>query len=234
LRFSVDYYHLDINNAITTTNASTMLSECEKSNGTALVCNLIIRPGPFSDASPANTLTKILVGPVNIAHLSTSGLDIDASYRAELGSGRLNVRLIGNLVFSRKQQTAASLPVVEYAGFTEDPSVPKVRGNLQIDYRVNNFEIFAQERMIGGLKHGPVQVWAEPNVPAVFYTDLTLTAFLGRQSRQQIFFTVNNLFNKTAPIVPIFTGNSNQTLATILPLYDTAGRMFTAGVRLRF
>lgn len=231
-RFSVDYYKVKIDGAIQNTNSATILAECELSNGTSPVCASITRPLPFSDRSPANSVTAIRIGPQNIGRLTSEGVDFDADYSTDLGGGRLGVRLIANWIIRQETQASATQPVLRVDGFTES-AVPKIRGNLQVNYDTGDFGIFVQERMIGKLKRGPVLVWAEPPLPKVFYTDATLTYRFGNEREQQFFMSVNNVFNKKAPIISIQLP-PNMALATLAGVYDTVGRMFTAGVRMSF
>jgi len=68
----------------------------------------------------------------------------------------------------------------------------------------------------------------------VFYTDLTVRYQLPfEDSHYEVFATVNNLFNKHAPLV-YNTVLPGYGLPTIPSLYDVVGQYFTFGIRVRF
>jgi outer membrane receptor protein involved in Fe transport len=78
-------------------------------------------------------------------------------------------------------------------------------------------------------------VYDTPKVPAVAYTDLTLTAHPGGRSDRTVFLSVQNLLNKTAPVFisPAFASNPGFFYPAVNG-DDLMGRYFTFGVRLGF
>ena len=81
---SVDYYSIDIGDAIATLGNQEIVDRCVA--GETAVCSLIVRNG-------AGTITQLLAIPINVAEQKTKGLDVEASWRHELGSlGALTVR----------------------------------------------------------------------------------------------------------------------------------------------
>jgi len=236
---SVDGYKVQIDGAITTLSTLQILQDCEASGGTAASCDLITRPLPFSDHSAANYPTAVQVSGVNIATIDMRGIDFDASYRTGLGAGALSLRLYATYVDRFRQQLSASQSAIEYAGYTTngtrvDTPIPRIKGNLNVNYDIGVFSIFAQENLIGAMKLGPTQVYTEKSLPAFLTTDLTLTVRpKTNRIRSEIFFTVNNLFDATPPEF-FQTTVPGLGLGTLQILYDTTGRQFTAGVRVSF
>jgi len=234
---SVDYYHLRINGAITTQSVSDILNECEQSNGASPTCALIQRPFPFSDHSTANFPIQVSTISQNISFLDTRGIDIDASYRTTLGNGALQFRLYANIVDRFLQQNNSVAPVYDYAGYGANGTLtaarPKFKGTLSVDYEVGPVGIFVQETLIGKMKLGPTQVYAEPDIKPVPYTDLTLTYRPPVRGAPSLFFTVTNLLDRKPPLVaaPSSPGLYYPTLYT---LYDVVGRTYTAGIRFKF
>jgi len=234
---SLDYYDLKITGAIATQTAIDILNECEASGGTSPSCELITRPLPFSDRSAANAPTAIRVVNQNLSFIRTKGVDLDLSYRAEVGPGQLSLRGYANWVFKFDQQSNSVAPVIDYAGYvangTVNYSLPKFRGVLSARYKWAATELFLQETMIGKMKLGPTQVYAVPPIKRYFYTDATITQQLPRAG-MEAFLTINNLFDKKPPFVP-GSGTSAGTYYPTLPqLYDVVGRAYTAGVRFQF
>jgi outer membrane receptor protein involved in Fe transport len=238
---SVDYYDVQIKGAITTLTPLALLQDCEASGGTAPSCANISRPLPFSDRTPANYPTQVTVSGVNAALIQTKGIDIDASYRTTLAGGQLTARLYGTLLSTFKTQLALGQPLINYAGYNAAGSggvtggLPKLKGNLSINYEKGPFSIFVQENYISSLKFGPIQVYRDPKIDAFYTTDLTLTyktkALGGRNV--EFFGTVTNLFDATPPLV-YPTSVPGAGLSTIVALYDVTGRAFVGGLRFAF
>ena len=237
---SVDYYQVSLQGAISTLSPLQTLQDCALSSGTAPSCVNIKRPLPYADASAANYPTEVDVVGTNIAAIKTHGIDVDASYRSALGGGELTLRMYASYVGSFQTQRSASQPVIDYAGYNNTgsggvaPAVPRVKGYLSVNYGYGPLSVFVQEDVIGPIKNGPTLVFNEPATPVHSTTDLTLTYSLdGLFARPNLFLTVNNLFNRTPPLV-YGTTAPGIGLSTILPLYDTTGRYFTLGARFQF
>ena len=73
-----------------------------------------------------------------------------------------------------------------------------------------------------------------PNVGAVFYTDLTLRGKIniGEGRKLEPFLTINNLLDRAPPLIPGTVPGVN--LPTNIAVYDFVGRAYTAGVRFKF
>jgi len=237
---SVDYYNLRIADAITTLTPLALLQDCEASGGTAPSCANIQRPLPFSDRTPANYPTQVTVSGVNAALIQTKGFDIDASYRTGLAGGQLTARLFGTWMRSFKTQLALGQPLIDYAGYNAAGSggvtggLPKLKGNLSLNYEKGPLNLFVQENYIGPLKFGPIQVYKDPKIKAFYTTDVTVTYKLRAMgSDVQLFGTVTNLFDATPPLV-YPTSVPGAGLSTIVALYDVTGRAFVGGLRFAF
>jgi outer membrane receptor protein involved in Fe transport len=93
LRFTIDYFDIDIQSAIQNPNADFSLSLCAET-GDPQTCDRIHRANNGSLwESPSGFVVDTLT---NIGSLMTRGFDIDADYRFPVApAGRLDVRLIG-------------------------------------------------------------------------------------------------------------------------------------------
>ena len=89
---SVDFYTIEISDAISTLSPLAILTSCEVSGGTAPSCANIVRPFPFSDHSPANAPSLVTTVGINATKVKMSGVDVDLSYRADLRNGQLKLR----------------------------------------------------------------------------------------------------------------------------------------------
>ncbi len=234
-RLSVDYYDIKINDAIFSLTTANIVATCELSGGTSSVCDLIKRPLPFADRTPANFPLSIRTVPINLSKFQTRGIDIASSYRTEIGEGVLNASLAVTYLKSFKTQDSPTTPSIQYAGKTDTHFLPKVRGNLALDYQIGDWSLFLQEELIGKVSWGPLFVYANRDLPKVLYTHVTVSRHMKvGDADAELFLNVRNLFDKDAPI---YTGDSPapaSILDTQTRVYDVVGRTFTGGVRLRF
>lgn len=237
---SIDFYDMSLSGAVATLSSLQTLQDCEDSGGTAPSCANITRPLPFTDKTPANYPTEVSVVGTNIAVIKTRGVDIDASYRTDIGPGRAAIRLYASYIDRFQTQLSSNQPLIDFAGYNAAGAggvagaIPKVKGALSLSYDLKRVSVFIQENLIGKIKLGPTLVYAEPDVPAQVTTDLMLTVRPAvMHGRAEVFFSVANLFDQKAPLVYGFTA-PGIGLSTIQNLYDTTGRQFTFGVRGSF
>ncbi|MEI6486822.1 MAG: TonB-dependent receptor [Sphingomonadales bacterium] len=238
LTLSVDYYRIKIDNAIATVtgNNATVARLCEDSNGTSPLCSLYIRPLPFSDRTAANFPTLILAQPRNIAAFRSEGIDTEVNYRFGLGQGMVNLRGLVTYTIKQTTQTLPGTTVLDAAGAA---GLPGVRATLNIQYAIGNFRFDLLQRYVNATRRDPDpnQVWAEPNVPAKTYTDITLSYDIkALGGNNQVYFNVQNLFN-VAPAVYGTTGGSASVPGLFLATtngHDIMGRYMTVGFRSRF
>lgn len=243
---SVDAYRIKIRDALQVTNSLLELNECEASGGTAPVCDLITRPLPFSDRTPANFPSRVIVAPQNLAILKTEGVDIEASYRFPLSrlfsglDGDVDLRGFVSHTATYDTQDRASVPVVHRAGrvatLATTAGIPKWRGSLQQGYSRGGLTIRVSERFTGSYKRSA----SEPMDPALLnapenriYTDLYVSHSVGLGASSEVFLQVDNLFDVDPPEL-VATINPGFTYPTDKTKYDIVGRNFTVGVRLRF
>ena len=234
---SVDFYKIDMTGAIDALTAQQILNICGTA-GTAPECSLISRPNSTSFPS------MVRITESNISFLKTQGVDIDASYRRQVGKGALGIRLYANYLGQFDTQLYAGQPVVHYAGAnvvgSNPVSYPRWRGSLSVDYTVGPIGINIAEQYIGSMNRflnasAPnLSNFVGGSVPAYMYTDLSVRARIphGAGGYFEVFGTVNNLFDTDPPIIPGITPGVN--LATNISTYDMIGRAFTAGVRFKF
>jgi iron complex outermembrane receptor protein len=234
---SVDYYKIKVTGLIDSLSAQQIITNCYDAGGSgAAECALITR------TSPTSLPSLVSIVPANIAFLKTAGIDIDASYRKEVGNGALGLRLYLNYLDKFDAQQYAGAPIAHYAGVSvvgSNPAgFPRWRGNMSIDYTTGQFGITIAEQYIHKMRldipGGPAPIqFVNPNVKAVWYTDLS-TRFTIPQGNGnfELFANVNNLFDKKPPLIPGTVPGVN--LPTNIAVYDFIGRAFTAGVRFKF
>ena len=258
LNISVDYYDIDLNQAIQPRTLQDILGECASSNFASPVCaNITLEGGGSPTPAILNSprdIETIFAGPVNLAFLRTKGIDIETNYTIPLSSGQLRFGASANVLLSFKSQTGSTAPLVSQAGYIDiqrsvllqNAIQPKLRGTLSAAYKSNGgFGLFLQGRYIGKLKQGEVPgltlgrqtfAFVDKEINPVMYVDMNLSQTIKAGplgSELELFANVNNLFNKRPPVIPS-EGNPTGNFPTFAQLYDIMGRYFTVGARIRF
>ena len=243
LSVSVDYYDLEITGIISTIPGSPLIQICHESGHTDPLCDLIERPLPIEDTSPANFPTSVSEVPINLGYVKTDGIDVEAAYTSD--SGVWSFRGIVNWVNSYVENSGLGGDDREFAGVLGDygtggPAIPQWSGSLSATYSKGPFTVFAQERFIDGMTriggNIPNAVFADgtDDASAVFYTDLTLEYSLPIDYEAELFFTVNNLFDEDPPLLAPINYNPGVVYPTAQVIYDVIGRYMTVGARLNF
>lgn len=235
---SLDYYSINLKEAIVSVGSNDVLNRCNA--GELAFCSQLVFAGPTgSNGQPL--LSQINTFPLNIASLKTSGLDYQADWTFPAFGGDIQLRLLGNYIFTLRQEQLGT--TVNLAGFIgpDNPGgtgFPRARFTFSSTYNRGGLSLTAQTRFIGPAKlHS---TWTsrdvdDNTVPAIAYVDL-------RGSYQvtdivQIFGTVDNLLNKSPPNVaagPTQGQTSYYFTATSGIIYDALGRQYRAGVRVKF
>ena len=234
---AVDYFEININNAISIQAASdrSVQQECEDSGGTSTFCTLFERPLPFSNHTPDNFPTKTYETRLNSAREWTRGWDVEANYRFDLGPGVLGVRGLVAYQPLLKRQSIPTIAPQEQMGIAGNS---KVRVNLGLDYDVGGLSVNVSERWQSKqLPSDPRRfVDARETISAYSYTDITVSYKMDVRGHEvRPFFTVENLFNKKPPITGGGTSNTVPGLFTPTPQgFDVIGRYFTVGLRGRW
>jgi iron complex outermembrane receptor protein len=223
LRMSVDYYAIELEDAISSLGAQAILDGCYRENQTSL-CGQITRDGNGALASVAATL-------VNVAKMETSGVDFEAVYAIPFGNGRLTFR--GLATYVDELSTTINNETTDRAGQVGSGGTPRWRGNLSVDYRTATFNVGALVRIVEGGLYDSTYVEGidinENSVSGRQYLDLH--AAYNINDNFELFGKMNNVLNKDPPATPqilagsLFAGSMH---------YDRIGRYYTGGVRIRF
>lgn len=234
---SVDYFSIEITDAIANLNRDDANEECIASNGTSPLCQYIIRPFPFDHTPVTDNFpiaTRVL--PYNQALASLHGIDYEFSYTLPISSfgrsGDLGLRLIGSYLPGRKSRTSVDAAPVVNANVGANA---KHRINLQVSYEEGPLNLIAQARYIGETERTRDRTvfYEEPTVPSVVYVDLTATYdFTVGGSDLTAFLTVNNAFDQKPPLIG--NGQPGQQYPTNQGLFDVVGPYYTTGIRFEF
>jgi iron complex outermembrane recepter protein len=242
-RFSMtlDGFWITITNAITNIQGTnpTIQDVCYASGGSSPYCLLQQRPNGFTDTSPANAVTKWYNEEINIASQSTTGADLEANYAFQ--PFPLNLRALvtyqPHLIYRQP-----GVPTVDLAGVAFSANglqaAPVWRATYIATYKpVQNFTVDVMERWRSSLAWTGVstQIVSMPRISSVAYTDLNLSYTLTPgDSTVQVYFNVQNLFNKQPPPGAYLGANGAVGyFGGFVAGDDPIGAYFTLGVRAK-
>ena len=134
LQLSLDYFNIDIADAITALTPQQTIQECQLGNQTA--CQSIVQNG----ACPLIIFTK----SINVSAIQEAGYDLEASYATPLYSGRLSTRLLLNHLTDYNTR----LPGVAPIQVLNTAPAPAWKGALSVNYALGRWDLSLQQRYI--------------------------------------------------------------------------------------
>lgn len=240
LTLRVDYYNIDIEDAIVGVPRQFILNKCFE-EGDQSFCQFIRRRAEATAVNSAGSLEFIDQAQVNGGRFKSEGIDVTVNYRQPLEGtlgldGALNFRgtythlltgftvpvpgdpsrdnFAGEIGAARDRFTTS-------IGFTSDA----VNVNFTGTYIGKSYE---DDQTLASYDLGPKDI----SVPAEFYLDMQ-TSFKAADEFE-FYFGIDNLLDNDAPNIlsgSVFNATGTDTDAGT---YDVFGRRFYAGARLRF
>ncbi len=231
LSLSLDYYSIDVKDAIQSVNTQTVLARCNA--GETSFCTQLDFNGPNG------ALNQIRTFPRNLSSVKTSGFDFQLDYGFDIGEGRLATKLVSNYILNQSQVALGVKTTYDGALGGDSPvsGVPKLRATLSETYTQGPFSGTIQARFIGEAKL--VNAWTaldvdDNEVPALAYTDIRASYQV--TDKAQICGAIDNVWNLDPPNIPVSQNNTASIFSTAVrgDIYDTIGRSYRVGIRLNF
>lgn len=237
---SVDYFDIKVDGAVGSLPAQILVNRCIET-GDPVYCAQIVR-------FPTGKLYTMSTTLMNVASIKTRGLDFNLNYSRPLGlsaDDNISANLLYTRLLALEKQSFAGAPVEEnlgqlYAagrlgtGFKNKASVRLAykAGGLTASWQVTYMGKI-QDRL-GYVATGADKAYLEGlnRVGDVFYHDVQLRYAVGEKRNYEIYFGVNNLFDRNPPLIPAGFASSIAGVETA-DVYDPYGRRFYAGVRLK-
>ncbi len=229
-RTSLDFWDINLKDAIGALSPQDVVNRCF--NGETAICSLIT-------FGPGDSLYEVRQQNLNLGTFKLRGLDFEARYTTALGDGTLNLGAVATYLIHKKIAPDGGVPldVAGEVGGRNAGGMPDFKATLSAGYDAERWGAFVQARYIDGgyydITFGPEQLSkAENKIGSVVYVDLSVKYKLqGIGTATEVYAGVDNLFDKTPPIIPAdFISNA----ATNASIYDVIGRKFHVGVRTRF
>ncbi|WP_448568844.1 TonB-dependent receptor domain-containing protein [Thalassotalea ganghwensis] len=221
---AIDYWDVDIEDAITTYNPTFILNNCV--DGQALnneFCQLI-------DRNSLGQINNVRTTSINVAAFVASGVDVDANYSIDLGNaGGLSFQLTATYLDERKFYNNVEDPN-DRSSFAGQVGSPRVRALLNSVYRYEDLTLAWTMNYIGRsifnkeATEETYEDWFDNEVGSYVYHNINLDyQFTDGLSG---YAGVSNLNDKLPPALPAL--NSGGLL------YDGIGRKIYAGIRYKF
>jgi outer membrane receptor protein involved in Fe transport len=236
---SVDYWRINVTDAIVLPPGQTILNLCYQNNDPA-ACALIVRnPVQLGAASPGS-LKFVNAAAINAQVLKRSGIDAVLQYRTGLGTFmgnalNLNARIAYTHLLKGFNINTPGTPPNRIAGEIGTPK-DKFNATIGLDNRLwgLNFtgtyigKSYEDDQFLANFGLSDKAISIKP----IFYLDGQIRFTPAKT--YEFFVGANNLTNVKAPLIlngSIFNVTGSNTAAGT---YDVFGRRYYAGARLRF
>jgi iron complex outermembrane recepter protein len=236
-RISLDYYTINIDDAIGRQTADVVLQMCASptfnptDDPNSPYCTGMER------RSDSGILGNVLRSYYNNGRFRTSGLDLQINWGMDAGPGRVNVSTLINYLLEMKSSELPTNPMVDYVG-TFGPSGNGLNGNsiewralTTVSYHMSDWDVSFRWQYMDELE----QV-SGSNTPLEAYHMFDLLGNYRVTDQLQLRFGIENVFNIEPELY-----NRDYTSSTDMyggsfssQLNDTNGRRFYLGMKIHF
>ena len=250
--FTVDYFKINIADAIVPTPRQFILSQCY--GGDASFCQFVTRRPAAVGANSAGSLDRVDTAVSNSGGYSTQGLDFTGAWTGQMGPGRLTTRLSYTYT---KDGELIPLPGGDPDPFAGEVGTPKHKATLGLGYNLGGWSFstlftylgkqYLDDQWVTTLctvpraanNSCPGNAFASAksvNIPAKTYADMQVSYTLGKF---QYYLGIDNVFdthNKRCDTNAL-TGGENGGCSTGTGTFsgdDPIGRRYYVGLRANF
>ena len=253
LAITLDYYKIEINDAISSPTAPEILTGCYSAAANPgfvvnAACGLVLRDavtGTFNGATAPGVVRALS----NVGYYETDGYDLGATYRFAFENqrlGDLSISFNANFVDSWLFKSTAASPARDCLGFysvacdtatnlTSGPR-PETTWTQTTRWAFGKFDVALTWRNISSLIEEPGEaVFFAPfqSIPDYDYFDIG--AGWDATEKLRVSLTMLNATDEDAPNVgQTIGGTSNNSGNSYPQSYDAIGRYLTLGVDMRF
>lgn len=252
LRLSLDWWRIEVNDAIGPQTVGLALRNCLDANLNPLVltdANAAANTN-FCQNVPRNAqnggLGNVKTTYANNGRFIVSGIDAQIDWSTELGGGQLGLNVILNYLIDFKSAEIPTDPLIDYVGTfgsgqnSLNPGPYEFRGITTLSYSISGLYVGLQWQHWSSIEDtseaqfGPNDITGGPA-----YDLFNLNGSYAVTDNLSVRFGVNNLFDRAPPLINRNTANEGSV--TQLPgggfnslFYDTFGRSFYLGANVKF
>ena len=239
---SVDYYDIEIKNAIGTVGRQQTVDRCFL--GEQVFCdNLVLDANGF--------ISIVKIQPTNFVVQQARGLDIEASYQRSLGDGELILRALATNYLENFRNTGSG-PTTDTVGENRRSGPPDWRYRLSAAYDTERYRLSLTGNGVSDGVYSNTNIVCTTSCPdsssiartvntndisGAIYWDVGINyripELAGTES--ELFLTVQNVFDKDPEIIAEGPGGvAFSTPPSNGRYYDVLGRAFRVGFRANF
>ncbi len=240
LQFSVDWYDIDLADAIGQLGVQGIVNECNASAGASPLCQRVFRDGT------TNAVVAVFNPYLNINNARVRGIDYELLWNKDTDwlpnqSESLTLRFLAG----RLLEDSTTTPTGTKTDLSGELSEPDFRALASVRYQIGKFGLNWQQRYMAetGLNGpGPItilqfvpglaanatqQTLEDATVQSKMYTDLTFTydQETSNGNSWQLSFAITNALDEDPPVIPTFdqrfSSQGNPANA-----YDVYGRRY--------
>lgn len=226
LRVSVDWYDIEVEDAVGTPDPVNVINACYSSPGGNLSAPECARIG----RGPAGDVVRFDLLNENLATIETSGIDLDATYTLATGLGELQIDWLLNYLDEYVEITDSG-QVSDRTGLVAGlvstwSAYPEYRSNLNVTLARDNwtagfsYRYLDEMDVFDAIGFDTVHTTAD----AQHYFDVQASYGLGAWSIQA---GVENVTDESPPYVPDVSANTSS-------IYDFLGRVYYARASVNF
>ena len=237
--FTVDYYRINIEDAIVSTPRDFVLNQCY--GGDPSFCSFITRRQQGTGQNNIGTLEFVDSAVSNSGGVFAEGVDVTVNYFQDIGPGTLTASLAYTHLLDGY---LVPLPDSEKDFFAGEIGASDNRAYLNMGYSWSQFSATVQTTYIGSASlddtflAGFTDAGGNPlardsyGIGSVTYVDAQFS--YNPLDAWQLYLGINNLFDREPPpVINGLPGDSTGT-ETDAGTYDPIGRRWYAGVRVKF
>jgi iron complex outermembrane receptor protein len=232
--FTVDYYKIDISDAIVQTDRNFILNQCY-GGGNASFCNFVTRRPTAIGANSAGSIEFLDAGVTNSGGEFAEGIDLTVGFNTPIGPGKFNAQLSYTHLLDHY---VIPLPDEDKDQLSGEVGDSDDKAYLSLGYNIGKFGGTLQTTYISSavLDDGFLAAYdLEPGsvgIPSALYLDAQFTWSPG--DAYQVFLGVNNLTDEEPPLVISGLPGDVTGTETDAGTYDAIGRRYYAGIRIKF
>jgi iron complex outermembrane receptor protein len=254
LALSLDYYRIDITDAVSSPSTTDILDRCyspaENAGMTPNAWCAMVGRNTINGTFNGNEARGVQLPLSNLGTQSTSGIDLNVAYRLAAGTlgldprfGTLDLSLGLNQVNSYKFRATPSSIDRDCLGYYSiacnnvvNAPVYKRKFNQRTNWNFGAWSLGYNWRYVSGVVEEPGGTVFLPqfsSIPAYHYIDMSAGWSVNKMMRVSL--SVNNAANKKPPMVGGSIGGTGPNSGNTFPQsYDAVGRYVTLGASVRF
>lgn len=236
---SVDYWRVNLTNAIGSVTAQTNATRCVDAPGGIAnpFCNAIRRApaGGYTDARgnffPEHSIYYWGALSENLAQSRRIGVDVEADYRFDLAGGKMVTRLVGTRMLQSREWAFQDFPD-EYVEYLTASTDPRWRASFDLKYSRDAWRAgWMMNYVHRNLRVRPDSYASNPGQVSPIWNGSHVVHNVNFgylfKSGVDLSIGINNLTDKDPPLAYYGTGVASA-------MYDTMGRYFFVGLNYKF